>query len=61
MKTMRRSIDRDEGPTSDATRDALVRRGPASIFAVAGRATAIVIAVYCAFYGFVYLTRAAFR
>ena len=41
----------------DAQVDAIVSRGPAGAFAVAGVATAIVIALYFAFYFFVYLPR----
>jgi hypothetical protein len=37
----------------------IVRRGPAGTFAVAGIATAIVVAIYFAFYVFVYLPRGA--
>ena len=41
----------------DAQVDAIVGRGPAGAFAVAGIATAIVIGLYLAFYFFVYLPR----
>jgi hypothetical protein len=37
--------------------DAILSRGPSGAFAVAGVATAIVIALYFAFYVFVYLPR----
>ena len=37
--------------------DEIVRRGPGGAFAVAGIATAIVVAIYFAFYFFVYLPR----
>ena len=37
--------------------DAIVGRGPAGAFAVAGVATAIVVAIYFAFYFIVYLPR----
>jgi hypothetical protein len=42
---------------SDAQVDEIVRRGPAGAFAVAGIATAIVVAIYFAFYFFVFLPR----
>ena len=37
----------------------IVRRGPRGTFAVAGIATAIVVALYLAFYVFIYLPRGA--
>lgn len=37
--------------------DEIVNRGPSGTFAVAGVATAIVVAIYFAFYFFVYLPR----
>ena len=37
----------------------IVSRGPSGAFAVAGVATAIVVAIYFAFYFFVYLPRGA--
>jgi hypothetical protein len=39
--------------------DEIVGRGPSGAFAVAGVATAIVVAIYFAFYFFVYLPRGA--
>ena len=39
--------------------DEIVRRGPGGTFAVAGVATAIVVAIYFAFYVFIYLPRGA--
>jgi hypothetical protein len=50
--------------TEDAQRmndevDEIVGRGPSGAFAVAGVATAIVVAIYFAFYFFVYLPRGA--
>jgi len=39
--------------------DEIVSRGPAGAFAVAGIATAIVVAIYFAFYFLVYLPRGA--
>jgi hypothetical protein len=41
----------------DAAVDAIVGRGPIGAFAVAGVATAIVVAIYFAFYFVVYLPR----
>jgi len=43
----------------DAKIDEIVRRGPGGTFAVAGVATAIVVAIYFAFYVFIYLPRGA--
>jgi hypothetical protein len=43
----------------DARVDEIVGRGPAGTFAVVGIATAIVVALYFAFYFFVYLPRGA--
>ena len=37
--------------------DEIVRQGPSGAFALAGIATAIVVAIYFAFYFFVYLPR----
>jgi hypothetical protein len=39
--------------------DDIVRRGPSGTFAVAGVATAVVVAIYFAFYFLVYLPRGA--
>ena len=39
--------------------DEIVSRGPTGAFAVAGVATAIVVAIYFAFYVFIYLPRGA--
>jgi hypothetical protein len=39
--------------------DAIVEKGPSGTFAVAGVATAIVIAIWFAFYFFAYLPRGA--
>jgi hypothetical protein len=49
----------DRSEHRDAEVDEIVRRGPAGAFAVAGIATAIVVAIYFAFYIFVYLPRGA--
>jgi len=43
----------------DAAVEEIVRRGPAGTFAVAGLATAIVFAIFLAFYLLVYLPRGA--
>lgn len=43
----------------DARVEDIVRRGPAGTFAVAGVATAIVVALYFIFYFVVYLPRGA--
>jgi hypothetical protein len=46
--------------TADTARvDAIVAQGPAGAFAVAGVATVIVMAIFIAFYFFVYLPRGA--
>jgi hypothetical protein len=42
---------------SDQKVDAIVSRGPGGAFAIAGIATAIVVALYFAFYIVVYLPR----
>ena len=41
----------------DGQVDEIVSRGPSGAFAVAGVATAIVVAIYIVFYCFVYLPR----
>ena len=43
----------------DAKVEEIVREGPGGAFAVAGVATAIVVAIYFAFYFLVYLPRGA--
>ncbi|MDB5744703.1 MAG: rane protein [Polaromonas sp.] len=43
----------------DARVDHIVSQGPSGTFAVAGVATAIVVAIYFAFYFFAYLPRGA--
>ena len=50
--------DRREEPQTDNV-ESIVARGPAGAFAIAGVATAIVVAIYFAFYFFVYLPRGA--
>ena len=44
---------------TDEEVDLVVSRGPSGAFAVAGIATAIVVALYVGFYFFVYLPRGA--
>lgn len=46
-----------QDPSDDAAVDAIVANGPRGAFAVAGVATAIVVAIFFAFYLFVYLPR----
>jgi len=53
--------DRHATEASDAQVDEIVSRGPAGAFAVAGIATAIVVAIYFAFYFFVFLLRGAIQ
>ena len=48
---------RIKGHEADAAVDEIVSRGPSGAFAVAGIATAIVMALYFAFYFFAYLPR----
>ena len=45
--------------SQDEEVEEIVARGPAGAFAVAGVATAIVVAIYLAFYFFMYLPRGA--
>jgi hypothetical protein len=49
----------DASPPDQEQVEEIVRRGPAGAFAVAGLATAIVVALFIAFYIFVYLPRGA--
>ena len=49
----------DNSDPQHAQVDEIVRRGPTGTFAVAGIATAIVVAIYFAFYVFIYLPRGA--
>ncbi|MDM0077982.1 hypothetical protein QTH90_26470 [Variovorax sp. J2P1-59] len=55
------SAARQEERLDDEDRrvDEIVRRGPSGTFAVAGVATAIVVAIYFIFYIFAYLPRGA--
>jgi hypothetical protein len=53
-------MDRPDHPeASDREVDEIVARGPSGAWAVAGIATAIVVAIYFAFYVFIYLPRGA--
>ena len=47
----------DARPAEEAAVDEIVRRGPSGAFAVAGIATAIVVAIWFAFYFLVFLPR----
>ena len=49
----------DQATAEDRRVDEIVGRGPAGAFAVAGVATAIVVAIYFIFYFLVYLPRGA--
>jgi len=52
-------IDPEDSARDDRAVDEIVGRGPSGAFAVAGIATLIVVAIYFAFYFFVYLPRGA--
>ena len=52
-------IDREDRDPDDREVDEIVGRGPSGAFAVAGIATLIVVAIYFAFYFFIYLPRGA--
>ena len=52
-------IEREDSGRDDREVDEIVGRGPSGAFAVAGIATLIVVAIYFAFYFFVYLPRGA--
>lgn len=49
----------DANVDDDAKVDEILRRGPSGAFAVAGVATAIVVAIYFGFYFLIYLPRGA--
>lgn len=53
--------DTDTDTDDDARVDDIVRRGPSGAFAVAGVATAIVVAIVLIFYVAVYLPRGAIQ
>ena len=46
-------------PAEDAAVEEIVKQGPSGTFAVAGLATLIVVAIFFAFYFFVFLPRGA--
>ena len=50
-------VSRGDARPEDVAVDEIVRRGPSGAFAVAGIATAIVVAIWFAFYFFVFLPR----
>jgi hypothetical protein len=52
-------VDSEETRRLDGEVEQIVRRGPVGAFAIAGVATAIVVAIYFAFYFLVYLPRGA--
>ena len=52
-------IEPENSDRDDREVDEIVGRGPSGAFAVAGIATLIVVAIYFAFYFFVYLPRGA--
>ena len=52
-------LDTEDTQRIDDEVHEIVSRGPSGAFAVAGIATAIVVAIYFAFYFFVYLPRGA--
>jgi hypothetical protein len=52
-------VETDDTGGVDDRLDKIVSHGPSGAFAVAGIATAIVVALYFAFYFFVYLPRGA--
>ena len=56
---MATSVPEEQERVEDAAVDEIVGRGPSGAFAVAGIATALVVAMYFAFYFFVYLPRGA--
>ena len=56
---MAESGEQQEIPSDQQLVDEIVARGPGGAFAVAGVATAIVVAIYLLFYFVVYLPRGA--
>ena len=56
---MPESTEPSHEPQNVESVEEIVARGPSGAFAVAGIATAIVVAMYFAFYFFVYLPRGA--
>ena len=53
------SSERERAEHTETEVEEVVSRGPAGAFAIAGIATAIVVAIYFAFYLFIYLPRGA--
>ncbi|MET0349949.1 MAG: hypothetical protein ABW067_09185 [Rhizobacter sp.] len=58
---MSEDIDSPDTSADDREVDEIVARGPAGTFAVAGLATAIVVAIYLVFYFAAYLPRGAMQ
>ena len=58
---MSEDIDAPDLSADDRKVDEIVGRGPAGTFAVAGVATAIVVAIYLVFYFAAYLPRGAMQ
>jgi len=58
---MSEDIDSPDLSADDREVDEIVGRGPAGTFAVAGVATAIVVAIYLVFYFAAYLPRGAMQ
>jgi hypothetical protein len=54
-----RGTPQPDGRSDNAAVDEIIRQGPAGTFAVAGVATAIVVAIFFLFYFLVYLPRGA--
>ena len=54
-------IEHEDTGREDREVDEIVGRGPSGAFAVAGIATLIVVAIYFAFYFFIYLPRGAIQ
>ena len=50
-------VSHGDSRSEDAAVDEIVRRGPSGAFAIAGIATAIVVAIWFAFYFLVFLPR----
>jgi hypothetical protein len=53
------SPENEDGSDEDRRVDEIVSRGPSGAFAVTAVATLVVVAIYFAFYFFVYLPRGA--
>jgi hypothetical protein len=59
MKALMTETESEQQHAEDRQVDEIVGRGPSGAFAVAGLATAIVVALYFIFYFVVYLPRGA--